>query len=138
MGQMRYLGIDYGSKRVGISMSDDSGDFSYPLSVLDNTADLVTQIVQICEENKIGEIVVGESLDFTQKENDIMKAIRPFAEKLRAASGIPVHMHPEFLTSAEAERLQGKNDMHDASAAAIILKSYLDLKTHKENNHGSR
>ena len=57
-----------------------------------------------------------------------MKEIIPFVEILKSRLNLPVHMHPEFLTSQEAERLQGKNDMHDASAAAIILKSYLDLK----------
>ena len=58
--------------------------------------------------------------------NEIMKKISPFVKDLEEKLGLPVHMHPEFLTSMEAERLQGKNDMHDASAAALILKSYLD------------
>ena len=60
-----------------------------------------------------------------------MKEITPFVKKLEDSLGLPIHMYPEFLTSQEAERLQGKNDMHDASAAALILKSYLDLKSNK-------
>ena len=77
-------------------------------------------------ENKVGEIIVGESLNFAQKENEIMKEIEPFVKRLENELKLSVHMHPEFMTSAEAEQLQGKNAMHDASAAAIILKSYLD------------
>ncbi|HEY4505113.1 MAG TPA: Holliday junction resolvase RuvX [Candidatus Paceibacterota bacterium] len=125
---MRYLGIDYGAKRVGVAVSDDRGDFSYPLTVLDNPKNLILEIKKICEENNIGEIVVGESRDFSQKENDIMSEIKPFVKSLEENLGLPVHMHPEFMTSQEAERLQGKNLMHDASAAALILKHFLDSK----------
>ena len=125
---MKYLGIDYGAKNVGLAVSDEAGSFSFPLKVLENTSDLVESIKYICEQNHIGEIVVGESRDFSQKENDIMKEITPFAQKLWENIGLPVRMHPEFLTSMEAERLQGHNEMHDASAAALILKSYLESK----------
>ena len=123
---MRYLGIDYGAKKVGIAVSDDSADFAFPVVVLDNSDDLVSRVSKICEEHKVGAIVVGESKDYSQKDNVIMKEIKPFVANLEKSLGLSVHMQPEFMTSVEAERLQGKNDMHDASAAALILKSYLD------------
>ena len=115
---MRYLGIDYGSKRVGLAISDDSSSFALPLKVLENSKDLIYDISYICKEQNINEIVIGESRDFSQKENEIMREIRPFVKNLEEKTGLPVHMHPEFMTSQEAERLQGKNDMHDASAGA--------------------
>lgn len=124
----RYLGIDFGSKRVGVAISDESNSFAFPLKVLENSIDIVEDIAGFCKKNNVGEIVVGESRDFSQKNNKIMEEIVPFVEKLKEKIGLPVQMHPEFLTSQEAERLQGKNDMHDASAAALILKSFLDLK----------
>lgn len=124
---MRYLGIDYGAKRVGIAVSDPEKNFAFPLIVLDNTADLVSGIKDICKTNSVEAIVVGESKNFSFKKNEIMKEIEPFVDKIKKDIKLPVYMHPEFLTSLEAERLQGKNDMHDASAAALILKSYLDL-----------
>lgn len=123
---MRYLGIDYGKKRVGIAVSDEQGDFSYPLIVLQNSEGLVDEVAEICKENKVAEVVVGESRDFAQKENEIMKEVTPFVKKLGEKLGVPVHMHPEFLTSMEAQQLQGKTALNDASAAALILKSYLD------------
>ncbi|KKR31518.1 MAG: hypothetical protein UT65_C0024G0005 [Parcubacteria group bacterium GW2011_GWF2_39_8b] len=126
MSGMKYLGIDYGAKNVGLAISDESGNFAFPLKVLENSKDIIDDISSICKENNIGEIVVGESRNFAQQENEIMKKISPFVKDLEEKLGLPVHMHPEFLTSMEAERLQGKNDMHDASAAALILKSYLD------------
>lgn len=128
---MRYLGIDFGSKRVGVAISDETNSFAFPLKVLENSTDIVEDIVVLCKENNVSEVVVGESRDFSQKNNKIMEEIIPFVEKLKEKIGLPVQMHPEFLTSQEAERLQGKNEMHDASAAALILKSFLDLKNNK-------
>ncbi|MEQ1561595.1 MAG: Holliday junction resolvase RuvX [Nitrospira sp.] len=129
---MRYLGIDYGAKRVGVALSDEAGDFAFPLVVLENTDQLVSEIISICRKQDVGVVVVGDSKDFSQKENEIMKEVTPFAKVLQDMLGVPVYMHPEFMTSIEAERLQGKNDMHDASAAAIILKSYLETIKNKQ------
>lgn len=123
---MKFLGIDYGSKNVGVAISDERLKFAFPLVVLQNTEVLIFDLGRICKENKIVGIVVGESKDFKQRNNKIMEDIKVFVERLQRELQIPVYMHPEFMTSQEAERLQGKNSMHDASAAAIILKSYLE------------
>ncbi len=129
---MRYLGIDYGTKRVGVAVSDASGSFAMPLSVIFNSEDLMDEIDYICTEQNIEEIVVGDSKDYSGKENEIMKEITPFVKNLEEKTNLPVRLHPEFLTSREAEQIQGKNEMHDASAAALILKSYLDVKNKHE------
>jgi len=128
---MRYLGIDYGSKRVGLAMSDESGVFAIPFQVLSNSPNLIDDIINICKKYSIGTIIVGESLDFSQKENKIMEEIKPFVQNLKNKSNLEVYMHPEFMTSEEAEQIQGKNKMHDASAASIILKSFLDTLNNK-------
>ena len=125
---MKYLGIDYGQKRIGLAISDETGSFAFPLLVISNSDDIVEEIAKIIKEHMVGEIIVGESKNFDQKENKIMKEIKPFVKKLGQATGLPIHMYPEFLTSEEAKRLQGKNDMHDASAAALILKHFLEAK----------
>jgi putative Holliday junction resolvase len=121
--EMRYLGIDYGEKRVGLALSDEQGDFSYPLSVIKNSDSLVSEIKDICKENNVGTIVIGE--------NPIMKSVKVLKSNLEKETVLPVILHPEFMTSLEAERLQGHNDMHDASAAALILKSYLETNKSK-------
>lgn len=123
---MRYLGIDYGSKRVGIAVSDPTKTICSPLAVLKNSTTLVSEIKDICREKSIEAVVVGESKNYSFKDNFIMKEIRPFVETLKNELGIPVYLHPEFLTSREAEHIQGGGNMLDASAAALILKSYLD------------
>lgn len=131
---MKYLGIDYGAKRVGFALSDASLSFAMPHSVFTNFSnfeDVVAEAERISKEEKIDEIVVGESKDFGGKDNAIMDEVKPFVKNLEERLKIPVHLHPEFMSSMEADQIQGKTEMRDASAAAIILKSYLDTKKSK-------
>lgn len=132
---MKHLGIDYGAKRVGIAISDNSLAFAFPLIVLDNTKNLISDIGDLCKKHEVGVVVVGDSRDFDGHENKIMEEIAPFVENLKKDLNLQVVMHPEFLTSVEAERLQGKNEMHDASAAALMLKSYLYTSKDKYDIH---
>ncbi len=137
----RLLGIDYGSKRIGIALTNESGDFAAPYSIVAMSSSssasrekAVEEIAAICQEKDVEKIVIGESKDFSGEDNRIMKDIRVFAEALTTKSGLPVLFHPEFLTSAQAERIQGKTDMLDASAAAIILQSYVDTDNNNNKN----
>lgn len=127
---MRYLGIDFGSKRVGVAVSDESNSFGFPVAVVQNDSHLLQEIKKICEKYTITGMVVGESKNFSQQDNSIMKEVAVFVQSVAEDIGLPVYLHPEFLTSLEAKQIQGKNDMLDASAAALILKSYLDTHNH--------
>ncbi len=122
---MKYLGVDYGEKRVGIALSDDLGKLAFPHSVLLNDKDLLKSLKDICNQEGVNALVIGESKDFHGKANPIMEKAQEFANLLHAEIGLPIFWEPEFMTSLEAERIQGKNEMHDASAAALILGSYL-------------
>jgi putative Holliday junction resolvase len=122
---MRYMGIDYGTKRVGIAISDEGGEFALPFIVLNNSKDLVKEIVSIAKENKIEEIIMGESKDYKGKPNAIMPQVLNLKKDLEKKK-LTVTLEPEFMTSENAERFQGKHDMLDASAAALILQSFLD------------
>ncbi len=119
------MGIDYGSKRVGIAVSDEAGQFAMPLIVLKNSKNLLEEVAGIIKENKIEEIIIGESKDYKGKANAILPESLNFKKDLEG-KGFTVHLEPEFMTSTNAERFQGKHDMLDASAAALILQSYLD------------
>jgi putative Holliday junction resolvase len=123
---MRYLGIDYGKKRVGLALSDESGRLAFPHSVLPNDKHLVAEIARIAKEQKVKAIVVGESKDLSGKANPLMKDIEVFVQAVHKEAKKPVHLEPEFWSSFQAARWQGKTDKLDASAAAIILQSYLD------------
>lgn len=123
---MRSLGIDYGSKRVGIALSDEGGIMAFPHSVIQNSSEFLKEIVQLCEENKVKQIVIGESKDLKGIRNRIMDDIDVFIHDWKDKSDIPIYLEPEFLTSHQARKIQGINEMLDASAATIILQSYLD------------
>lgn len=122
---MRLMGIDFGTKNIGVALSDEGGVMAFPKDVVRNGADAVERIAAIARDAEVGRIVIGESCDFTGAHNPVHAAAQAFAESLGAATGIPVSWEPEFLTSAEAERIQGRNGSLDASAAALILNSFI-------------
>lgn len=124
---MKYLGIDYGTKRIGIAISDDEGILAFPKTVLANTPRLAEAVAAIAKSEAVTAIVVGESKNYRNEPNPLMHAIVPFARKLELASGIAPVFHTEVLTSREAAHVQGDNAMNDASAAALMLQSYLDV-----------
>jgi len=127
---MRYLGIDYGTKWIGTALSDDEGRMAFPHTIFENDTHLITSVKKICEEENIGAVVIGESRDYKQKENPIMKGIKIFADTLQKELGLPVYYEPEFLTSQEARRIQGEGGDTHSSAAALILQSYIDKIKH--------
>ncbi len=127
---MRFLGIDYGTKRVGIAVSDENCQFAMPLIVINNSKNLVTEIIELAKKNNIKELVLGESKNYKGEANAILTESLNFKMDLEKR-GFIVHLEPEFMTSTHAEKFQGKNDLLDASAAALILQSFLDKRQSK-------
>jgi putative holliday junction resolvase len=140
---MRYLGIDYGSKRVGIAISDEDGSMAFPKMILKNDLSLLDTIFNMCEKEKISAIVLGESYDLSGKPNKIMGSIEEFKQNLEGELDMPVYYEKEFMTSVFARGNEGKNVNNakkvkkedkgkvDASAAALILQRYLDKINNK-------
>ena len=133
---MKSLGIDYGTKKVGIAISDDTGSLAFPKAVLRNSHTLLGEIKSTIESNDVEEIVVGQSLDVEGKENLLMEDIKRFITLLEKEMGLPIHLEPEFFTSQEAHkgRKAGEVSTHmiDAAAAALILQRFLDKKNEKQ------
>jgi len=137
---MRYLGIDYGSKRVGLAISDEGGVLAFPYKILSNNLELVDNIHNICGEEEISAIVLGESHDLSGQPNKIMGSIEEFKRNLETELDLPVFFQKEFMTTIEARGRGGKEinnakktvkikqERADASAAALILSRYLDKK----------
>jgi putative Holliday junction resolvase len=125
---MRLLGIDYGEKKIGIAISDENAKFAFPYSVLDNLrpCDVLRKIEKVCEENKVGKIVLGQSLDFKKQPNIIMKRIEKFKSLLEENLKISVEYESEIFTTKQAQRIMEKSDKIHASSAALILQGFLD------------
>jgi putative holliday junction resolvase len=124
---MKLMAIDFGEKRVGIASTDETGDFALPRMVLPNDDALVGQITRLSDDWQVERIIIGESNNMKGEPNPIQSKAEEFARQLDSI-GKSVEFHPEFFTSLEAKHLQGENDMLDASAAALILKSYIDSR----------
>ena len=129
----KFLGVDYGAKRVGVALSDDGGIMAFPKLVLQNNRELVSRIAEICRNESVSAVVLGKSTDYGGEDNPVMKKISDFKRSLEKETGLSVYLEPEYLSSAQAERIQGKNQSLDASAAAIILQSFLDKRDKRKN-----
>lgn len=137
---MRYLGIDYGTKRIGVALSDESGTLAFAHSVIEPSG-AVSTLLNLIKDERVVAVVLGESLDFKNKPNPLMAKITQFKRELEQA-GIDVVYEPEMMTSAQANRSPsgegraiaspsksaGKSANLDSSSAALILQSYLDKK----------
>lgn len=131
---MKYLGIDYGEKRVGIALSDIEGKMAFPKVVFENNAELISKIVAYCGENTVEAVVIGESKDYKGEDNKISPKIISFKRDLSSAIKIPISLEPEFMSSMQVEKTFGKTDMLDASAASIILQTFLDKEKVRQEN----
>lgn len=122
---MRYLGIDYGTKRVGLALSDETGKMAFPHDVVPNDHVLLATLEKCISTHNVAAIVIGHSKNRDGKDNTIHAAVTELVTDLTLATGLPVHLEPEQYTTQEAIRFQGRTAQTDAAAAAIILNSYL-------------
>ncbi|MBP9765651.1 MAG: Holliday junction resolvase RuvX [Candidatus Pacebacteria bacterium] len=129
---MKYIGIDYGSKKIGLATSDEGGSFAFPFLIFSNISkeDSVEKILKIIEDKKIERIVIGESLNLKGEENKILKEAKIFANQLKEKSGLDIFFEKEWLSTIEARRFQDRKNADD-SAAAIILQRFLDKEARK-------
>ncbi|MBI2610604.1 pre-16S rRNA-processing nuclease YqgF [Candidatus Kaiserbacteria bacterium] len=124
---MRYLGIDYGTRRIGLSVSSEG--IAFPRGVLENSAELLVVLREVITKEKIEAIVVGDTRSFGGGENPVTKDADAFIEKLKKETGLPVAVAREAGSSKEASRFAPEGRPHDDSAAAtIILQRYLDMR----------
>ncbi len=127
---MRHLGIDFGTKKIGLALSDEGGSMGFPHGIVPNDGRLIDEILNLIERKEVKKVVMGESRDYQGNENAVAKDAKAFARLLEARSGIAVDFEPEMLTTQEARRdpegvHQDRHAHVDASAAALILTSYL-------------
>ncbi len=125
---MKYLGIDFGSKKVGFAQSDDEGLMAFPLMVSPNDKSLLKDTVDLIRELKISTVVIGESVDGKGKPNAIAKEARAFGAKIEKEMDIIVAFEKEWYSTVEARKQPGNEGNHevDDQAAAIVLQRYLD------------
>ena len=132
----RILGLDYGTVRIGVALSDPVGMLAKPLPFIPATPwrEAVAQLQTLCETEKVTDVVVGLPINMDGTEGDSVKGARRLGERVAEQTGLPVTYIDERLTSAAAERIMLEDDTSrrkrkqkvDSLAASILLQNYLD------------
>jgi len=143
---MKYLGVDYGIKRVGLAISDSGGKTATAYTILENDSNFLSLFKDIIRKEGIEALVVGKSHDLAGKANTIQKHIDIFIEICEKTINIPVFSHTEIFSSMQAKwgvtkpirrvaksnriDMSTKSPKHiDAGAAVVVLQSYLDKES---------
>lgn len=135
---MRILGLDYGSKTVGVAMTDALGMTVQPYKTIQREREsklrqTLFEIAEIVEQYQIEKIVMGLPLNMDDTEGDRAAKTRDFAEKLKLRVAVPIEFTDERLTTMEAEEILDQSGIPrseqkkviDQVAAQLILEQYL-------------
>ena len=126
---MKYLGIDYGSKRVGLAISDAAGSIAFPRTTMPNDGSLIPHLMAIIESEKVESIVMGDTKTHGGANNPISVEADAFADMVAEETGLKLDRSWEMWSTMEVSKLATKGHEHDdAAAAAFILQRYLDMK----------
>lgn len=125
---MKYAGFDFGTKRIGVAVSDPQGRIAFPKTVFlnDENPRFAEQISAFLKEEKISQIVVGLPLAADGGETEMSQTVRTFAAFLETITLLSIHFENELLTSRIAGAQGAKRGSVDAASAALILQSFLD------------
>lgn len=143
----RALGLDVGTKTIGLALSDETGIIAFPLLTVARRGLLhdIAAVVRIASEHRVGLFVVGLPFELDGSEARSARLARQIGDALAAASRRPVRYVDERFTSVEAERLliaagvsrTRRKATIDQAAAALILQAWLDHgETVSEGGHG--
>jgi putative Holliday junction resolvase len=134
---MRCLGIDYGTKRVGLAHGDEIG-VATPLPALTDADEAVRwrKLGELIRQRRITDLVLGYPYNMDGSVGFKAKEVDAFAARLKAEFGLPVHLVDETLTSAEAESSIAKKNRRalrdtglvDSRAACLILQDFLNQR----------
>lgn len=139
---MSFLGLDYGTKRVGLAKSDELGSMAHPMGCLErrNDEQVARVVSELVDQHGIEKIVVGLPKTMKGELGIQAKSVLAFVERLRQIVSCPVVLWDERLTTAQAEKMLLEQDMsrakrkakRDAIAAEMMLQSHLDFLKQKE------
>ena len=125
---MKYLGLDYGDSKVGLAIGDSAAGLALPYKILANRGvnGLLSEIKNICQQEKIEKIIVGVPFNTQAKTmTPAEKKVRNFIRALQAVVALPISEQSEIFSTKAARKLS-PNKRDDDLAAMLILQSYLD------------
>ena len=140
---MKYIGLDYGAKTVGVALTDATGTIPHGVEIVRRDSEkrlrrTCARIEEIIVAEQVDEIVVGLPLNMDGTEGDRAEKARAFGEMIARRTGLPVHFMDERLSTVEAYEImddtgvrdrKDRKDRVDSIAAAVILQDYLNEHT---------
>lgn len=136
---MRILGLDFGERRLGFSVSDPTGSIAMPLCVVEvrTEAEALKEVYRILEETEADKLVVGLPVNMNGTKGSMAAKVDSFVNRLTQTLSIPVEKWDERLSTSAAERVLIDADMsrarrravRDKIAAQMILQGYLDARS---------
>jgi putative Holliday junction resolvase len=132
------LGIDWGARRTGLAVSDESQEFVFPREVIVGTNNIrLSQVCDFVRNENIKGIVIGLPLHADGTDSDTTRQVREFAEQVSMSTSVPVVFVEENLTSEEAKLRTANHEPRtmnlDSVAAAVILENALALIKRQNN-----
>lgn len=135
----RFVGVDYGTRRIGLALSDAGATLATPMATLPGSGDPAPDaraVARWAVEHQAPTVVVGIPLNMDGSDSKQTKLTRAFADALRALPGLTVELWDERLTSFHADmildeasvRRSRRAALRDALAAQVILQSFLDAR----------
>jgi putative holliday junction resolvase len=136
------LGVDLGSKRIGLAISSPEGGFAHPLSVIDRKGGKqdLQEVAQIAADYGAEAIVVGLPVNLRGQEAEAATHVMAEVETLRKLTPLPVETLDERMTTAAAQKVllgdgvkrAGRKQVVDKVAATLLLQTYLDIKRRED------
>ena len=139
---MRIMGLDYGSKTVGVAISDELLMTAQPLMTIERKSEnklrkTLAKIEELIDEYEVSFVVLGYPKNMDNTEGERVEATKLFKEHIERRTGLEVHLQDERLSTIESERIlekagirrENRKEYVDKMAAAVILQTYLDAQT---------
>lgn len=126
---MKYLGIDFGLKKIGLATGDDETGLAFPMGNIDGGVKAISTIMNRVRDEGAEALVIGLPIPDAHQSDVQLELTKQFVQSVQKATALPIFVVDEQFTSAEARRLQqeyGSDMPEDAWAAKIILQAFLD------------
>ena len=134
--KMRFIGLDLGSKRIGVSICDERQSIATPFKTINktNTIELIKELKVIIKENNIGGIIIGNPVNMDGSLGRSAQSVNDIATNISKSIGLPVILWDERLSTVGAFNLSSQLDVNvskrvktiDQNAAAFILQGAID------------
>jgi putative holliday junction resolvase len=134
--KVRFVGLDLGSKRIGVSICDEKQSIATPLKTINktNTNDLIDDLKEIIDENNIGAVIIGNPINMDGSLGRSAQSVNDVSKNISNSLHIPVIMWDERLSTVGAFNLSSQLDVNvskrikniDQNAAAFILQGAID------------